>query len=204
MLITSLFSLWMCAPLAPLNPLEQDTVNAVNMQFSVGLHSPSEILRAAPEMALRYEMLTIHPLIIRFGAEYKDGSLSSTLHPQGPLQTYTISMEALYYRGTRELTGFFGAGPLYTFNSFTPNQFTRDSLSRTSDIDQLSFKPTFGYRLFFGARYMRRYSIEVRITETYPRLEERSNGLGTVYAVGTEKIKTSSISLTFGYLFKIK
>lgn len=204
MLLASLLSVWMCAPLAPLNPLEQDTVNAVNLQCSLGMNSPSELLRAAPEFALRYEILPLHPFITRLGFEYKSGALTNSLHPAGPLQSYTVSFEALMYRGTKELTGFVGVGPLYTFNSFTPNSATRDSLARKSGIDGVSLGGVFGYRIIFGARYYRNYSLEVRFTETYPTLVEHSTRPESNYEVRGERLKTSSVSVTFGYLIKLK
>jgi len=139
-----LLASWLCLPLAPFNPLEHDTLASVNLHFSAGMSGPNGIVSFGPEISTKYEVLAIHPLVLRGAVDYRYGKLKSNLYPKGDIHTTTLSIEALYYRGTNYMTGYVGFGAVYAFNWFNPSATTSDSLwlnESITDID-LEASPT--------------------------------------------------------------
>lgn len=202
-MLTLLLTGWLCAPIAPLNPLEQDTLSTSNLHVAVAMTGPNGVVTAGPEFSARYEMLMLHPIVIRAGGEYKYGETYSTLYPRGRLHSATISLEALYYRGTKELLGYLGGGPVYSFNRFQAFSATADSLRLEEQVVDTDIGHSFGYRLVLGLRYLKRFALEVRITELYPDFTKSRRISQDVQSNRTFSAKTGSIALSFGYILPI-
>ena len=54
---------WFCLPLAPLNPIQQDTLDVMAVQVFGGLHTGNEIVETGPSLGAKFEVLPIHPLV---------------------------------------------------------------------------------------------------------------------------------------------
>ena len=203
-MIALLLAGWLCLPIAPLNPLEQDTLASMNLHVTAGVSSPNGVVSAGPSMTMMYEMLVVHPLVVRGGVEFNYSKTVSNLFPKGKLFATTFSADALYYRGTDHLLGYLGLGMVYALPNFTSNRSTADSLMTYESVGSVDMTRKLGYRLTFGLRYKRHYSVELSITELHPDFIK--NG---VYADGEtsrsfEETRTGNIRLTFGYLFPLR
>ena len=203
-MIALLLAGWLCLPIAPLNPLEQDTVASMNLHVTAGVSSPNGVVSAGPSMTVMYEMLVVHPLVIRGGVEFNYSRTVSKLFPQGRLFATTFSADALYYRGTNHLMGYLGLGIVYALPDFASNRSTADSLLAYESVGSVDMTRRLGYRLTFGLRYKKHYSFEVAITELHPYFIK--NG---VYANGDvshsyQETRTGGIRLTFGYIFPLR
>ncbi|MDZ4723960.1 MAG: hypothetical protein SGI97_08680 [candidate division Zixibacteria bacterium] len=203
-MLAVLLTSWLLMPIAPLNPVEQDTLASVNFHITAGMSGTNGILTEGPELSTKYELLLGHPYVIRAAAEYKLGEAISPLYPRGKLQTITFAFEGLYYRGTTELLAYLGGGLIYAIHHFSPRASTSDSLFSTEQVTDIDVGQKAGYRLVFGLRYLARYSIEMRITELHPSFIKSfrpdENSLGT----RSTEVRASSIALSFGYLIPIR
>jgi outer membrane protein W len=194
----------MCLPAYPLNPIEQDTLAPVNLHFTVGINGPNGFTSAGPEATIKYEVLMVHPLVARIAFEYRFGETRSRLYPNGKLHGATLSLVALYYRGTYKLTGYVGAGLLYTFHHFRPSSAAADSLRNNYSISDVSLQPAFGYRIVMGLRFRHTYSLEVGVTEVNPNLAFTEQLAQNRFAVSKERIRMSEVRITIGYVFALK
>ena len=134
MINTILMTSWLCLPLAPLNPVEEDTLASSSLHFTVGVAKPNGIVTAGPLVSAKYEMLVLHPFVVRGTIDFKYGRVTSHLYPNGHLYSTLLGLDAIYYRGTKYLTGYLGLGPVLSFQSFKWFDQTADSLFATERI----------------------------------------------------------------------
>jgi len=198
-----LLTSWLCLPLAPLNPIEEDTLASINLHFAAGVSGPNGIVSTGPEISARYEMLVLHPLFVRGGIDYRYAKMNSGLHPKGNLHTTTLSLETLYYRGTDHLTGYIGGGIVYTFNWFNLTTAAADSLWTNESVTNVDVNPQTGYRITFGLRYHQSYSLEVSVTELRPDIVKRSTTGRTNFYEEYRETRTGSFRITLGYLLPL-
>jgi hypothetical protein len=198
-----LLTSWLCLPVFPLNPTAQDTLPPMNLHFTIGLSSPNELAQAGPEVTAKYEMLMVHPVAAQLAFDYRFGRAKSKMYPNGNLHGATLSMVALYYRGTHKMTGYIGAGVVYTLHHFQLSDGSADSLLRNEGITKVSLSRTFGYRIIMGLRFHQSFSLEIGVTEVKPKLvfTERLNK--NSYAVSEERIRLSDVRVTVGYLLTL-
>ena len=195
---------WLCLPAFPLNPTAQDTLALMNLHFTVGMSGPNRLTKAGPEVTAKYEILMVHPVVARMAFEYRFGEANSKLYPAGDFHGGTLSLVALYYRGTRKMTGYIGAGVVYTFHGFQPTSRVSDSLRVNHGINKVSFEPAFGYRIILGLRFHHAFSLEIGVTEVKPELAFTERISSDKYAISTEKIRLSEVRVTVGYLLTLK
>ncbi len=190
-------------PIAPLNPIEQDTLATDNLQFAIGLSTPNGILDAGPSAALFYEYRPLHPWIVRAGVEYRYGEVSGALNPNGELNSYTFSLEGFYYRGSGNWIGYIGGGGLLALNSYNLGSVDADSLFAIEGVTDVEMSQSFGYRILLGLRYKTDYAIEIRVSEVRPDfIFETATGPNST-RFETRQTKTSTISLSFGYILPL-
>ncbi len=204
MLTTIVTSFWMCLPIAPLNPIEQDTLPAMALQVSAGVTSPNHIVSTGPELSLKYELLATHPLVLRTSLDYQFGSTRTTLWPGGTLHQASIELTAFYYRGTDKLTGYIGAGPVFRFGYYNLSSTAKDSLWAEDQIDEVSLKQALGYRIFLGMRFSKVYVLEVGVSEVESDIVYHRRPASNVEATYGESTKLSAFRITFGYLWTLK
>ncbi len=196
---------WLTLPLAPLNPIAQDTVAPASIHVTAGLSGPTAVLSAGPEIAAKYELLVTHPLIVRAEGSYHLSAFNSPLYPRGDFKSASLALDVLCYRGTDILLAYLGAGVVYSFNSFNPTETSADSLSRNWGVTDLKVTDAFGYRLTFGLRLQRSYSIEMAITESRPQLQYiRSHGPASYSSRNQSQLRTGGFRLSVGYLFSLR
>ena len=193
-----LLTTWLCLPVFPLYPVEQDTIAPVNLHFTVGLSGPNGLVAAGPEVTAKYEMLLIHPVIVRTAFDYRYGRVNSKLYPSGNLHAATVSVDVLYYRGRHKLTGYLGLGVVYTLHGFQLASAAADSLLSNHQINEVNLKRAFGYRIIMGLRFHSKLSLEIGITEVRPKLLFISRLDENSYSVPEEKIRLSDVRGTVG------
>jgi len=199
-----LMAVWLTLPLAPLNPIEEDTLASMSAHLAVSVTAPNGIVSIGPELSVKYELLVVHPFVVRGAIDFKYCRTVSELFPKGELLSMPLSLDAIYYRGTDHLTGYIGFGGLYAINSFTANSSTIDSLMRYESVSDVDMRNEFGYRLTLGLRYKKAYSLEVSISEIYPEFifhGRRPDGEITRSFVTT---RVGGFRLSLGYLFPIR
>ena len=200
LLVTS----WLCLPVFPLNPTAQDTLPPMNLHFTIGLSSPNGLTQAGPEATAKYEMLIIHPVVAQLAFDYRYGKAKSKLYPTGNLHGATLSLVALYYRGTHKLMGYIGAGAVYTLHYFQLSDGSADSLLRNEGITKVSLSRAFGYRIILGLRFHQSFSLEIGVTEVKPKLVFTERLSKNSYAVSADRIRLSEVRVTVGYLLTLK
>ena len=104
-------------PMYPLNPIEQDTLNFTNLHISAGIAGPAAMISPGPEISIKYEQLYDHPFLFRASMDYRYGRIESEQYPEGAVHRNKFILEAIYYRGTDDMTAYIGAGPVIEFNS---------------------------------------------------------------------------------------
>jgi hypothetical protein len=207
-----LLTAWLCLPLAPINPVEQDTISAMNLHFTAGVCSPTDILSTGPVFSAKWEMLAIHPVIIRSAIDYQYGSFKNRTFDlfkdieevKGSLNEFTFSADVLYYRGTNHLTGYIGVGAIYTFGSLNFSSETKAALYENYDITNVTLRPQFGYRLTMGLRYHRIYSLEIAILEIEPNYQVTYDSGINAYSEATQRTDLSGFRISLGYLWTVK
>jgi hypothetical protein len=203
-MLALLMAAMMSLPLYPLNPVEEDTLASVNAHISLGFRAPSDVVSAGPELSAKYELLIMHPVVVRTSVDYKYGELSARQYPRGPMHAVSFALESFYYRGTDKLTGYIGAGALFTVHSFKPHAWIADSLRSQFAIREVRIDAAPGFRIALGLRYRSVYALELTITEMRSNLNYiRDTGIGMV-AERKEEIRLSDIRVTFGYLFTLR
>ena len=66
-----IFTAWLALPIAPLNPVAEDTLTATNIHISAGVTTPNGVLSTGPEISVKYEMLAVHPMVVRGSIDFK-------------------------------------------------------------------------------------------------------------------------------------
>lgn len=194
---------WLCLPIAPLNPVEEDTLASINLHVSVGFSNPNGVISVGPIISAKYEILAIHPLMVRGTADFKYGQLTSRLYPTGHLYTSMFGIDAIYYRGTNHLTGYLGLGLVYAFHNFRWFNATADSLFASERITAVDVQQQFGYRLTLGIRYHRAYSFEIAVVELHPDIKKTGRDIYGGETRTYEPTRTGGFRFSFGYLFEM-
>ena len=203
-MIAIILATLMSLPIYPLNPTVQDTINTMNLHITAGINGPSSSISSGPEITAKYELMLIHPFVFRGSIDYRYGTVSTSLYPRGELHRILLSAEALFYRGTDNLTGYFGGGVIFAMHEFNINQTTADSLFSYHGITDVGIKSVPGYRISAGLRIHRIYSIEIGITEIYPEYIYTKDLPDNRFATYNEKFRFNDFRVTFGYLFTLK
>lgn len=203
---------WLCLPIAPLNPIQQDTLDQMAFHGFAGVHTANATVRTGPEVGVKYEVLAIHPLLLRAGLEYRFGQVRSISVPDGNLHDFNFSADAIYYRGTTRLTGYLGIGIVFSYGSFSPLRSVIDSLLEGNlDDDPLNpvisadvgIEAEVGYRITLGLRFRERMSLEVNITEIRPQFVYKQTYASSVRSVFREEFRNNSFSVTLGYVLPL-
>lgn len=187
-------------PLAPINPIEQDTLPAWALHFEAGMVGPNGVVTTGPEVSAMLEMLVVHPFMVRGTADARYGQVTSGLFPNGNLYTLSLGADAIYYRGTNHLTGYFGVGAFYTVHSFDPFERTADSLRANEGWTAVDIQPKFGYRLILGLRFSRIYSMEISVDDLHPDFKMTGTQGDGVESRSYKTTRTGAFRLTFGYV----
>ena len=196
LIITALAGL----PIFPLNPTQNDTVNIVNLHFTAGVVSPSELISAGPELTIKYELLFSHPFVVRTGLDYRYGRMNQLKYPKGGYHGFTFSAECLHYRGSHKMKGFAGAGVVYNYSRVSPDNPESDSIMVLQNISGVTIDKRLGYRIIFGLRRFDLWSFELRVTDIRTNLVyERNLGLNR-FSLEKQKIKLSDVRVSVGYL----
>jgi len=203
-MIATLLATWLLTPIAPLNPIEQDTLPSIAFHLSAGISAPNGIMSTGTEFSAQYEMSVTYPLVIRGGIELQRHAIASSLFPKGDKTSINLVAGAIYYRGTNRLTGYLGVGAVYGINFFDPDARTLDSLNLLEGVTELNLEPQLGYRLTLGLRIRKVYSFEINVTEMYPTLSRKIQLSPTEYRVSGETIRTGSFRFMFGYILPIE
>jgi len=203
MLNTLLMTSWLCLPLAPLNPVAEDTLASSNLHFAVGVTNPNGIVTAGPLVSAKYEMLVMHPFMLRGTVDFKYGRVTSQLYPNGHLYSILFGIDAVYYRGTDHLTGYIGLGPVLSLHHFKWFDETADSLFATEWITAVDMQQRFGYRLTLGLRYNTCYSLEIAVVELHPDFKKTGVGIDGSETRKYQTTRTGGFRITLGYLFEI-
>ena len=198
-----LMTSWLCLPLAPLNPIAEDTLAPLNLHFTAGVNGPNGIVSVGPIMSGNLELLIIHPFMIRATTDIAYGRTRSHLFPQGHLWSMTVGGDAIYYRGTDRLTGYVGAGGFLSTHLFYPFRETADSLSVSEGVTDVDLLQAWGYRLILGLRYHRSYSLELAVSELTPDFRKTVSRGSNSESRSYQTTHTGSFRITLGYLFRI-
>ncbi len=199
-MIVMLLSAMMTFSNYPLNPVEQDTVASSNIHFTAGLNGPNGILGSGFDASLKYELLLVHPYIVRTAVEIRRSTIINKSYPEGYILATTFALEGLYYRGTNRLTGFIGIGMVYVVSSVKQDEDDKLRLLLDDGINGVRIKDTFGYRLIVGARFKKSFSLEVAITEIKSDFIYISRISQASFLEESERTRMSNIKVTIGYL----
>jgi hypothetical protein len=208
-----LMTCWLCLPLAPLNPLEQDTLPVLNLHFSAGIGTPNSVISVGPEFSLKCELLVVHPFVVRGGVDYSYSKVKTTLFPNGDLsgitthgdlQSAAVGIDAIYYHGTNLLMGYIGLGAIYGFYHYRADHGSSAGMVQRFGIDHVGMAKQPGYRVILGLRYRKLYSLEIVITEIRPKFNFTRDVGSASYATSAEETRLSNFRLTFGYLWTIR
>ena len=199
-----IFATLLSLPMYPLNPTGEDTVSFMNVHVTAGLNGPGAVVSTGPEFTIKYEMTLYHPLILRAAFDYRYGSISSSVYPDGDVHRGLLSAEALYYRGANGLTGYVGVGLVWAMNNFSIDQSEMDSLFTNYGYTSVKMQDVPGYRLTAGLRIHKTYSIEIGLTETRPRYVYTTRYSPTSYSVLKKKFRSNDFRVSLGYLFTLK
>lgn len=203
---------WLCLPLAPLNPVQQDTLDQMAIHGFVGMHTANATVATGPEAGLKYEVLAIHPLLLRGGLEYRFGQLRSATVPDGDLHEFNLSTDAIYYRGTNRLTGYLGIGVVFSYGVFNALPSVIDSLLQGNLNDdplnpvidaRVGVEAKIGYRITLGLRFRETMSVEVCITEVRPQFVYKQTYASTARSEFREDFRNNSFSVTVGYVIPL-
>jgi outer membrane protein W len=145
-----------------------------------------------------------HPIVVRAAVDYKYGDITTRLFPAGNIHTAVTSVEGLFYRGTDKLTGYMGAGIVYSYNYFKLTSTAADSLLVNHAISDVRIKNTFGYRITLGMRIHRSYAIEFAITEVRPDFVYTSRMSPSQYSEVAERTRLNDVRLSFGFLLPVR
>jgi len=203
---------WLCLPLAPLNPTQQDTLDIIAIQMFGGMHTGNETVETGPSLGAKFEVLPVHPLVLRAGVEYRFGQVRGLFVPAGDIHEFYASADLIYYRGTNKLTGYLGAGLLIGGAAFSPLESVTDSLMDEDwglepsdvirDVD-VGVETEWGYRITLGLRFRETVSFEINITEIEPQFVYRVRSRDVDRTEIREEFRNNSFNITFGYVISI-
>jgi hypothetical protein len=194
----------MSLPVYPLNPTSQDTVTYMNLHVTVGLNGPGSLMSTGPELTAKYEMMIVYPVILRGAFDYRYGAVNSTVYPNGDLHRAMFSMEGMYYRGTKKLTGYVGAGLVWSVYNFSIATADAESLYVSHGFTNVAIEEAFGYRITAGLRLHEVYSLEIGLTDTRPSFLYTQRLDDDRYAVYHRKVRLNDFRISLGYLFHLK
>jgi len=200
LIFTALLSL----PLYPLNPTGQDTVSFVNVHVTAGLNGPGAVVSTGPEVTVKCELALTHPLILRGAFDYRYGSISSAVYPDGDVHRGLFSAEALYYRGANGMTGYVGFGLVWAVYKFNISNADMDSLYTNYGITSVDMEDAPGYRLTAGLRIHDTYSIEIALTDTRPYYVYTTRLSPVSYSEFKRQFRSNDFRVSVGYLFTLK
>jgi hypothetical protein len=198
-----LITTWLFLPLAPLNPIEQDTLASMNLHLTVGIDGPNGILSVGPVVSSNWELLVVHPFMVRGLVEGSYSQTRSKHLPKGHLWTVSAGADAIYYRGTDRLMGYLGGGVFYASHFFSPFATTSDSLLAGEGITDIEVKPDWGYRIILGLRHHRVYSLELVLSELRRDFRKIGRSSQGIESRAYQPTRTGNFRITFGYLFEI-
>jgi len=187
-------------PLYPLNPVAQDTLNTVNLHLTAGFNSPNSIVQSGPEFTAKTEWLVSHPFVVRGALEYKYARVSSSQYPEGNIGTITISSDVLYYRGTDQLTGYLGVGPVYVVSNYSPSDKSEKLTFKGDILTDALIKDSFGYRLTLGLRFHKFYSLELAATEVKTNFITKNQIDASHFSESASRVRLGDVRVTLGYL----
>ena len=202
-MITAIIATWFLAPIAPLNPIGQDTLPSISVHIAAGVSIPNGVISSGQELFGNYEMRVIHPFVVRLGVALQHKSLTSKAYPKGDINNIDLSIGGIYYRGTNNLMGYLGVSAIYGINFFEPSSRSIDSLNVTEGVTDMSMGRKLGFGVTLGLRIKKVYSFEVNITEMYPSLRKQSQLGSSAFSQSGEPIRTGTFRLTFGYVWSI-
>lgn len=194
---------WLCLPIAPLNPVVQDTLDNMALHVTVGANTSNGIVGTGPDVTLKYEILAHHPIVLRGGFDGRFGEIRSLTYPDGEFYQGILILETVYYRGTNRLTGYLGLGMAWGFGHFIPTAGTREALFREDFTTDVDVATDLGYRITLGLRFRERYSLEIAITELKPGFVYHRSLPGGLDQVYTDTFRNNSFRLSFGYVFTL-
>jgi len=190
-------------PLAPINPVDQDTLPSLALHLKAGMAGPNGVVSVGPDVSAMLEMLVIHPFVVRGTLDGRYGQVKSALFPNGHLYTASCGADAIYYRGTNRLTGYFGIGYFYTVHHFSPFRRTADSLMVNEGLSSVDVQPKFGYRLILGLRFSRIYSLEISVDDLHPDFKMTGIAAEGVESRSYKTTRTGAFRVTLGYVLPI-
>lgn len=194
---------WLSLPIAPLNPVVQDTLDNMALHITAGANTSNGIVGTGPDITAKFEMLAHHPVVFRGGIDGRFGEIRSIVYPDGEFYQGILILEAIYYRGTNRLTGYLGLGMAWGFGHFVPTSGELDALYRQDYTTDIDVNTDLGYRITLGLRFREKLSLEVAITELKPGfVYHRSlpNGRDEVF---TDTFRNNSFRLSLGYVFTL-
>lgn len=199
-----LFTTWMFLPIAPINPVAQDTIPPVALQASFGTSGPNNLLTVGPELAVRSELRVVHPVMLRGGIELRQNETNALRQPRGTAPSVSLIGELLLYRGTRKMTGYIGAGVGYAYYFFEPFANTRDSLFAAEQVDDVQMEAALIARFMIGLRFQERFAVEVKFNDTRPRFTKTSSTESSQITISeSEGTSAGNVSLTVGYIIPL-
>jgi len=202
-MLVLLMAAWLMTPLYPLNPVQQDTLNHVNMHITAGISGPTRFITPGPEFTAKYEVMFHHPFVLRVAFDYRFGKIESILYPNGDFHGTTYSNDIFYYRGTDKLTGYFGLGLVYVKNYINLDDNVSLLFFESDRVVDVYMNSALGYRLTLGLRLYQNYSLELAITEVSPSLVTKSQLSENQYVSRSEKIRLNNVRFTVGYLIPL-
>lgn len=194
---------WLCLPIAPLNPVAQDTLDNLAFHVTAGVNTSNGIIGTGPDITTKFELLAQHPVMLRGGIDLRLGAVNSKIYPEGDFYQGLLILEGIYYRGTNHLTGYLGLGMAWGFGHFEPTTATLDELYRQDYTTDIDVNPDLGYRITLGLRYHEKYSIEIAITELKPGFVYHRSLPDGPDEVFTDSFRNNSFRLSLGYVFTL-
>lgn len=190
-------------PLYPVNPIRQDTLALLNAHVTAGITAPDGIVNTGLELTSKWELVLVHPILIRAGIDYRFGPIMALRFPDGILHGSTLSLEALVYRGTNRMTGFVGGGIVLNKYFLHMTRAAADSMMANYHIYGVYVDPALGYRISMGLRLRRAFSIELAVTAlSTDFLFRESLGLHR-YSQRHEPARFRDFRVSLGYVFPI-
>ncbi len=206
--------IWLAAPLAPINPIQQDTLPAVSLHVSAGVAVDNGILSTGPLIGVKYEWRVVHPLVLRGGFDFRVGQAETRIWPNGslepsavitgPFQSMAIDLDIFYYRGTNKLMGYIGVGAICSFERYSANDASAASLRHDFGIDQVGMSQQFGYSLLLGLRFKKSYSFEIGISELRPDVTYAGHRSSASYVTGVSETRLGSFRVSLGHIWTIR
>lgn len=206
--------IWFAAPLAPINPTEQDTLPAITLHVCAGVAAGNGIVSTGPQFGVKYEWRVVHPIVVRGGVDFRLGDAETRIFPNGslepstvingPFQSMAFGLDVFYYRGTNRLMGYLGIGAIYGFERYRAGDASAASLRQDFGIDQVGMSQQFGYTILLGLRFKRSYSFEIGISELRPDVTYSGHLSNSSYITGANETRLGSFKISLGHIWTIR